>query len=404
MDGASWLININQASRFTLAFSHSLDEYNRWAGIAQPDARMQSIRPTAHNIHEAPALVFPRAAAYILRIQQGCDDRQRTDLPAALVRYCVLAGEAMTSTELDVSRQAAQLANRLRAVQADLADQNAQTRQEYISDEIKRILAEIPPTQRPEFLSTLAEHFPSWDDNVVARQRMNSAGETQTIIGSNADAAELQDPAFLVQRLCELAPKLPQAQKEALIARLTEAGLAPASGPAWPGEPLAKLTARLQLDDDLQPHAGHTLELLQMLSELAMSIEQIAWNMWKAIVPNSNLRRGTPLQRLMSRFLADDPDVPRGQVAQELERLRKINAALLSSVGQTGRQFAHKYAARLAPAEIEAAVRATPKKMFAAIEVSCWKKYTELAVEHLDEAAIDHEIREIVREFVEGVI
>ncbi len=310
----------------------------------------------------------------------------------------------MASTELDVSRQAAQLANRLRAIQVDLAEQNAQTRQEYISDEIKRILTEIPPTQRPEFLATLAEHFPSWDDNVIARQQVGSDGKTQSITGSNTDALELQDPAFLVQRLCEMAPKIPQAQKEALIARLTGAGLAPASGPAWPAEALNKLSARLQLDDGLQPHAGHALELLQMLSELAMSIEQIAWNMWKAIVPNSNLRRGTPLQRLMSRFLADDPDVPRGQVSQELERLRKINAALLSSVGQTGRQFAHKYASRLSPAEIEAAVRSTPKKMFAAMEVSCWKKYTELASEHLDEAAIDHEIREIVREFVESVI
>ena len=310
----------------------------------------------------------------------------------------------MTATELDVSRQAAQLANRLRAIQVDLAEQNTQTRQEYISDEIKRILAEIPPTQRPEFLATLAEHFPSWDDNVIARQQVGPEGKTQSITGSKIDALELQDPAFLVQRLCELAPKLPQAQKEALIARLTDAGLAPASGPAWPAEPLNKLSARLQLDDGLQPHAGHTLELLQMLAELATSIEQIAWNMWKAIVPNSNLRRGTPLQRLMSRFLADDPDVPRGQVSQELERLRKINAALLSSVGQTGRQFAHKYASRLSPAEIEAAVRSAPKKMFAAPEVACWKKYTELATEHLNEAAIDHEIREIVREFVESVI
>jgi hypothetical protein len=310
----------------------------------------------------------------------------------------------MTSTELDISRQAAQLANRLRAIQVDLSEQTPQTRQEYISDEIKRVLAEIPPTQRPEFLSTLAEHFPSWDENVVAKQRVAGGGQTETIVGSKTDAMELQDPAFLVQRLCDLAPKLPQAQKEALIARLVDAGLAPVSGPAWPAEPLSKLAGRLQLDDGLQPHAGHTLELLQMLSELAMSIEQIAWNMWKAIVPNSNLRRGTPLQRIMSRFLADDPDVPRGQVSQELERLRKVNAALLSSVGQTGRQFAHKYASKLAPAEIESAVRTAPKKMFAAIEVACWKKYVELAAENLDEAAIDHEIREIVREFVESVI
>ena len=310
----------------------------------------------------------------------------------------------MTATEVDISRQAAQLANRLRAIQVDLADQSAESRQEFISDEIKRVLTLTQPAQRPEFLSALAEHFPSWDDNVVARQRVDSSGRSQTVVGSKTDQMELQDPAFLVQRLCELAPKLPQAQKEALIARLADAGLVGVSGPAWPAEPLAKLSGRLQLDDGLQPHAGHSLELIQMLSELAMSLEQIAWNMWKTIVPASQIKRGAALGRLMSRFLADDPDVPRGQVAGELERLRKINAALLSAVGQTGRQFAHQYAAKLAPAEIEAAVRSGPKKMFAAIEVSCWKRYCELAVENLDEASIDHDIREIVREFVESVI
>ncbi len=310
----------------------------------------------------------------------------------------------MTATEMTISRQAAQLANRLRAIQVDLADQSAQSRQEFISDEIKRVLAEINPVQRPELLSALAEHFPSWDDNVVARQKVDAAGQSHEMTASKTDAMELQDPAFLVQRLCELSARLPQAQKEALTARLAAAGLGGTTGPTWPAEPLSKLHSRLQLDDGLEPHAGHSLELLQMLAELTMSIEQIAWNMWKTIVPASQLRRGVALQRLMSRFLADDPDVPRGQIAGELERLRKINAALLSAVGQTGRQFAHQFATKLLPSEIEAAVRSGPKKMFAGIEVSCWKRYCELATESLDEAAIDHEIREIVREFVESVI
>ncbi len=304
-------------------------------------------------------------------------------------------------SQLPLSQQVAALANRLRAIQADLADQTSETRQEYMVDEMRRALADFAPSQRAEFLAQLGELFPTWEHNVVAR---DAASETSSQAATQMDTQELQDPAFLAKRLCDLAPQLSASQREALIAMLSRAGLAAAGGPDWPPEPLAKLGARLGLDDQEPPHAGHTLELLQMLCEFSLSVEQIAWNMFKAMVPNSNLKRSAPMQKLFSRFLVDDPDVPRGQVSQEIERLRKVNAALLSSVGHASRQFAQRYASKFSPAEIEASVRTGPKKIFSGFEISCWKKYTEMAVNGLDEATIDHEIREIVRQFVESVI
>ena len=300
----------------------------------------------------------------------------------------------------EVSKQVAALANRLRAMQADLDDQEPDTRQDYMADEIRRSLADLTPTERAEFLAQLGDMFPTWEQNVAARDTDRGTSKAVTTM----DNQELQDPAFLTKRLCDIAPHFSASQREAVIAMLARAGLVEAEAPDWPSEPLSKLSARLQFDDDQQPHAGHALELLLILSEFAISVDQIAWSMFKAMVPNSNLKRSGQIQKLLGRFLINDPDVPRGQVSQEIERLRKVNASLLSSVGHASRQFAQRYASRFSPAEIEAAVRTGPKKMFAGFEIQCWKKYTELAASGLDEAAIDHEIKELVRQFVESVI
>ncbi len=300
----------------------------------------------------------------------------------------------------DSTKQVAALANRLRAIQADLADQTNDTRQEYMADEIRRALADLTPAERAEFLAELGELFPTWEQNVSASDTASGTAKVVT----QMDHQELQDPSFLAKRLCDLAPQLSASQREAVTAMLARAGLTEGDQSDWPAEPLAKLAARLQFDDQERPNAGHALELLQILSEFSLSVEQIAWNMFKAMAPSTNIKRSAPLQKLLAGFLLNDPDVPRGQVSQEIERLRKVNAALLSSVGHASRQFAQRYAAKFSPAEIEAAVRTGPKKMFSGFEILCWKKYTELAADGLDEAAIDHEIREIVRQFVESVI
>ena len=136
----------------------------------------------------------------------------------------------MTEMDSDILPEAARLANRIRALQADMMQEPLQARQEFISNEIKRSMAVIAPTQRPEFCSALAEQFPRWDGNDITRQQVNASVQSQTEANSNAGAMDQQDPFFLVQQLCKLAPKLPQALKETLIERLADAGLTGRAG------------------------------------------------------------------------------------------------------------------------------------------------------------------------------
>ena len=55
------------------------------------------------------------------------------------------------------------LGGQLRLVQASFADDDAATRQQYLSEEIARALKTVPPTKRRAYLQALAERFPAWE-------------------------------------------------------------------------------------------------------------------------------------------------------------------------------------------------------------------------------------------------
>ena len=102
--------------------------------------------------------------------------------------------------------------------------------------------------------------------------------------------------------------------------------------------------------------------------ELTASLDQVVWTTWRTIAPKSQIRRPAGLIKNMARFAAADPDVPRGQVSQELERLRQLVAAVVAAIGNAGRQFAHNYATKFSPTEIEGLAA----RLKAAATVSRW--------------------------------
>ena len=51
----------------------------------------------------------------------------------------------------------------------DFADQGADVRREYLSEEIERALGSVVPAERKPFLAQLMEQFPSWDSRVIWR-------------------------------------------------------------------------------------------------------------------------------------------------------------------------------------------------------------------------------------------
>jgi hypothetical protein len=282
-------------------------------------------------------------------------------------------------------------------VQVDFADQGAEARREYLSEEIERALTGVLPEQREAFLAELMARFPSWDAKVDVKLRKDETTE-RTL----TDQRELQDPNFLVARLIERAAQLSDRERKVLIGRLQEAGLASISQSVWPEEAAVALRQRLRLPGE-QLDPVRVLEAVGMLADLALRLDQLVWSAWQQIAPRTTIRRDKPLQATVKAFLAGSQDIPRGQVAGDLEKLRQLIASLVSAVGQTGRQFASRHLAKFSPINIEAVASMEGGGIFVGKEAKCWKKYVELA-DTLNEASIESEITETIANYAESLM
>lgn len=303
----------------------------------------------------------------------------------------------MGSTSDNTRQHVAATANRLRMVQVDFADQGSDVRKEYLAEEVERASSSVAPEQRQEFLKALMEQFPSWDAKVEVQLRKEDTTERTT-----TDQKELQDPNFLVARLIERSAELGDSERKVLSERLKEAGLATVSQGAWPTEAEAQLRQALRLTEPaIDP--VRVLELVGMLSDFALRLDQLCWGSWRRISPKSNIRQDKKLQETLKRNIVGDPDVPRGQVAADLEKLRQLIASLVSAVGQAGRQFASRHVARFSPHEIESLATLEGGGFLVSKDTKCWRKYVELA-DALNEAAIENEIMETIANYAENLM
>jgi len=302
------------------------------------------------------------------------------------------AAQTRAAASPELIKRVAATANRLRMVQIDTVDENPQARQGYLADEIQRALASVTPEERPVFLEELKARFPTWDGQVQVPVGVKGDGK------SPMDARELKDPSFLLSRLIELAPSLNPQQRQAMIERLRDAGLAPGEeggAAGFPEEAARQFRQKFKVPEGKKLDAAKVLALATMLGELATGLHQLAWTAWRTMAPGSDIRVSGNLQLSIAKFAAGDPTVGREQVAQELERLRQLSASLIAAIGETGRQFAAHHHAKFAPTEIEASVKMEGVGMFANLERSCWRKYVELAGA-MDEHAMESDIRETI--------
>ncbi len=283
-------------------------------------------------------------------------------------------------------------AHRLRLVQADMADQPIDVRHQCLAEEIERALASVPPDQRPAMLEGLLERFPVWEEAepIVIEKAIDPPAD--------ADA--------LIARLAELAGAMAPAERQALSAKLSEAGLASEAVPA--GAPLADdVAASLRKVLGLPPGAAvdpaRLARLVVLLAGFAGQMEQVAWTTWRTFAPRSELRRDVEVRRGLAEYLAGQGPADGPAVAQALQGVRGLLAALIGAVGQVSRQFGERHQARLSPAGIEAAVRLEGGSLWTGLDARCWHKYVELA-QGLDEAAIQREITEILIAYAEPLL
>lgn len=305
----------------------------------------------------------------------------------------------MPGTSSEMSLKAAGVANRLRLVQIDFADEPPQVRREQLAEEIERAMKPLVPEQRREFLAALTERFPSWDMHVSLPTAPTPAAPAPA--QSATDARELKDPSFLVGRLIESSKNLNDQQKQALSEQLKAAGFVLEGKGGWPEAAAQAVAAELAPGEKLTLDPVRTLELLAIVAGVARSLDQLAWNTWKTMAPRSQIRRTVELHKTMARFVAGDQDVPRGQVKQDAEKLRQLIAALISAVGKAGGPFAQKLIQRFDPAEIEALVG--KGGFMTSPDAKCWAKYKELAAS-MDAVSIENELLAAIVNWAEPLI
>ncbi len=295
----------------------------------------------------------------------------------------------------DKLRRVTATANRLRLIQIDFADENAEVRKKYLSEEIERALSDIVPKDRQAFLEELVTRFPTWDPNVDVTPL-----EDESPLRSPTDERELQDPSFLLTRLIDLVPTLSENEKQALMEQLKEAGLEVEVGYDWPEEAARDLGSALQLGDEESFDMARLLQLAALLVQFVRSLDQLAWETWRRLAPRSSIRRPARFRGTARRFVVGDPELSQDQVRGDLDRLRQLIASLISAVGQAGHQFAANYHRSLSPSEIEDVVKTEGVKFYESPKAKYWDKYCELAKE-IGEESIDREILEAVRSAAE---
>ncbi|MBX3385376.1 MAG: hypothetical protein KF768_02265 [Phycisphaeraceae bacterium] len=163
------------------------------------------------------------------------------------------------------------------------------------------------------------------------------------------------------------------------------------SQPSMSGGGAFKPGAMLGVADERQLSHERAVELAAMFNEVVGNFDQLVWGTWKAVAPNSPIKRQQNLRQVVAKYAAGDPGVTREQVKAELDRLRALGAALIASLNQAGRQYAQKHANNLSPSQIEAGVRLGGKSVMVGHEVQCWRKYAELA-QGLDADTIERDL------------
>lgn len=296
----------------------------------------------------------------------------------------------MSSASKTMSVQVRELAQRLRLLQAELADESDEVRRECLSGEILRATEEMGllPEDRPAFLAGLAAEFPTWSEGPVA---MAPAAPSEA-----APAKLPTDPNALVGALLELWPHLPDESRAALTERLVLGGVAAVSrggGGGVDSGDLKELTNAMQGGDITHADVHRMAQLLALLSATVLQFESVGWNAWAQIGQGSRYTRGTPLRRNLARFVSGNPDVSIEQVKGDVEKLRKLLAALVASMSQAASAYGDRVWHEFAPEAIRAVSKSAMIPQMA--KANCWDTYCERSGRLRDE--------EVTRDFMGAV-
>ncbi len=284
---------------------------------------------------------------------------------------------------------ASALGERWKFLQTSLAGETAQNRQVLLEEELRRALMAIPAAKRGAYLDALAARYPAWELAAVS---------------VNAPAAVArQKPDEIINAFLQLAPQLSGEQREDVKKKLMALGLVLPAATPIDGEALTEVRAKLKLEPEDPVDAQRLGKLFAIYAEAMLTLDQLAWNVWRNAAPKSAIRRDTTqgdLRTVTRRALAGDATLPPPHVQKQIESSRLLIAGLLAGLGPAGKNFSRRYQQHYTPDAIREVLRAEGGGKS---DAHCWKKYVELAGQ-LSETVIEDDVQEAVVKYAEDLI
>jgi hypothetical protein len=288
--------------------------------------------------------------------------------------------------------------HRLRMVQKDFADQETPQQNEYLCEELERLLKEVPFGERAAFLQGLLERFP-----VPPAPAPEGAGAAVPPAGVSRLA--LAQPMELVDALLEGFPSLPEDQRKAVLERLREvvAAAQPAAEPS--AQSIADLRSALQLPVEVQMHPERFGGLAHLLADFVVKTEQLTGTVWGKIAAKSALRPPKQARKLAGRFLSDGGGNSE-ELVENLQLLLQFATAIMTAASRAGEEVARRYWRRLSPEALRALVDMEQSRLRDSLlskDVRCWRKYCELTGE-LGAEHIEKEIESAMADYAEAFV
>lgn len=319
-------------------------------------------------------------------------------------------------------RRASAVAQRLKGLQVQLADESSDRRRDVLRDELGRVLNELVPAERRAFLAELKDSLPTPGDGEGAAKAASAPVDETP-----------RDPRLLVDRLIAMSATMTDAQKKEIAERLLAGGFAvkqvvkevvevkvaaPAAAPvpvaaapaapassdggALPADALRELKAKLGLTEAERVDSAKVVELCTQLSDLTVQLDQFVWNAWKRVNPSSKFKKTVVMSRALGRFAVGDPAFGRAQVQAETKMLQGLTASLIAAVAKAGNLYAQKHLVMFAPPAIEEAAR-SEKRALEALGVTAWRKYGQL-MQTRDENTIATDIQTTIASHAEELL
>lgn len=285
--------------------------------------------------------------------------------------------------------------NRIRLLQADLADSDSEGRRSVVAEEIRAALERLIPQEKELFLAAIEERFPAWESEAMVQVSQPTSAASV----SATDMAEFRDPSFLIQQLRKLAPQMTADQRERAAIQLAEAGIR--SGGGGGGNVSDQALGRVRAVMQLPPDAPVDMERLMMvvptvLEKLAVIDEHAAKN-WAQLSQVKRAGHRSTVARNMGLFVSGDAAVGRVQLDEELESMRKLTCAMFFALGYSGR------------AAFEQMQKLHPDRAMIGIsgmlaEAKYWRKYCELAKDKIDAVVVESEMLRVLAGVVNDML